>query len=50
MNIDQKKFTKIEYTDEGTFGNYDLAEKKLNVQYTNSDIPSQITENSYIGL
>ena len=35
---------KISYTDEGTFGNYDLAEKLLNVEYTNKNVPKHIQD------
>lgn len=31
-------FTKLSYTDEGTFGNYDLAEKRMRATYTNDRV------------
>lgn len=44
INQEKHKFSKILYTDEGTYGNYDLAEKKLRVEYTNDEISSKIIE------
>lgn len=38
----ENMFSKISYSDEGTFGDYDLAEKLLDVEYTNLDIAKRI--------
>ena len=40
------KFVKISFTEEGTFGNYDLAENKLKVEYTNENTASKIRDTS----
>lgn len=44
INQEKHKFSKILYTDEGTYGSYDLAEKKLQVEYTNDEICSRIAK------
>lgn len=38
------KYAKVSYSDEGTFGNYDLAEKMLSVEYTNQDVAKKIRD------
>ena len=46
MDINQHKyqFSKILYSNQGTYGRYDLAEQKLHVEYTNTDVSPKITE------
>ena len=39
MDVDRSKFNNISYTDEGTFGEYDLAENLIQAEYNNSDFP-----------
>jgi hypothetical protein len=34
----ENNFLKLSYTEEGTFGNYDLAEKKMRTEYTNDRV------------
>ena len=51
MDLDEaeekwNKFVKISFTEEGTFGNYDLAENKLSVDYTNENTASKIRNNT----
>lgn len=38
----QNRFNKISFTEEGTFGNYDLAERRLRAEYTNENTASKI--------
>lgn len=38
----KNRFSKISFTEEGTFGNYDLAEKRLRAEYTNENTASKI--------
>lgn len=35
---DTKNYFKLSYTEEGTFGNYDLAEKLMRASYTNERV------------
>jgi hypothetical protein len=34
----ENNFLKLSYTEEGTFGNYDLAEKLMRANYTNDRV------------
>ncbi len=44
MDFKADPYLKIAYSEKGTFGDYDLAEKKLKVEYTNLDLAPKIRE------
>lgn len=46
MDEGKNKFTKISYSEEGTFGNYDLAEQRLDVEYSNKELSALIRNDS----
>lgn len=46
MDEGKNKFTKISYSEEGTFGNYDLAEQKLDVEYSNKELSGLIRKDN----